>query len=109
MSSKSKQKDRKKSKVKKDKIKLKEIAREDISPASAAESTLDKKSSQTTSAKKKSAYKVKILAAFDGQNGKKYEETAAAALNSVGGGYELFCILPSPDSQKLIAFFKLAK
>jgi len=105
MSSKSK----KKSKVKNDKIKLKEIAREDIAPTNDAKSTLKNESAKPYSAKRKPEYKVKVLAGLDNQNAEKYETAVAAALSSTGGDYELLCVVPSPDSQKLIAFFKLSK
>ncbi|HLM00636.1 MAG TPA: hypothetical protein VK400_06240 [Pyrinomonadaceae bacterium] len=117
MASKSKKKDKKKSKSN-DKIELEEI---DEAAVAAAETETTNPTllvlpgevaaaSEILDLNRKPGCKVKVLPSPDGQDDKKYEEAAAAALNSPDvDGYELLSVLPSADSKKLIAFFKLSK
>lgn len=124
MSSKSKKKDKKKSKTKNDKIKLEEISAEVAAPPQTTAKSTPAKTKPQTAARRAPAktasqssdevqdgnYKVKVIPALASQTNAKYEETTAAALNSAGGdGYELVSVLPSADSKKLVAFFKLSK
>ena len=105
MSSKTKKKDKKKSKNQNDKIELKQIAEEEI--VAAPKPTSAKTAPEPVAAKENGDYKVKIIPAPGSQTNIKYEETTAAALNSIAGeGYKLLCVLPSADSKKLVAFFK---
>lgn len=117
MASKAKKKDKKKSK-KNDKIELEEI--DETTVAAAAEETANpsllvlpgevEAFSEITGSNPKPGCKVKILPAFDGKDDKKYEEAVAGWLNSPDfDGYELLSVLPSADSKKLIAFFRLSK
>lgn len=112
MSSKSKKKDKKKSKTKNDKIELTEIDETAnptliILPDEVAASLATAESSALS---QKAGYKVKVFPALNAQTDKKYEEAASAALNSPDfDGYELLSVLPSIDSKKLVAFFKLSK
>jgi hypothetical protein len=111
MSSKSKKKDKKKTKSKDEKIELTEI-----DETSAGSSLLvlpdgdDASSSGILGLNQKPSSKLKILPALDGQDDSIYEEAVSAMLNSPDfDGYELLSVLPSSDSRKLIAFFKLSK
>jgi hypothetical protein len=107
MSSKSKKKDKKKSKTKNDKIELTEIE-EATNPTRSDEDSAD--SSEASALEQKVGYKVKVFPALGAQTNKKYEDAASAALNSPDfDGYELLSVLPSSDSKKLVAFFKLSK
>lgn len=119
MSSKSKKKDKKKSKSKNDKIELKEIEAVESTPQLAVSDTAEVPAKKTkpaapkASAAPKQKYQVKVISAPAAvvKTDKKYEESLAAELNSVGeDGYDLVCVMPSPaDSKKLVAFFKSSK